>query len=472
MIKLEERVALIEDRKIPHNGRDTDSKVAEIIDYISLNDGPDSKGRAHPKKKVYYSELDKALKTIYDTRPDLRFLEVYYFRRVGGIWQGEGGKQRAREVIGRFIGALKEKNNWNLTDVIQYISYENINLPITPNNFKGDQQITAMRAVYDLYNNSISKAILDWVKHNPDKKIREGYAHIKPWHFKRTPQGIWQGERGKGNTRRLLDDIIPILMQRNNWKNLTEMIENISHKHFKEPFKVQTPEGKITYTVTGALREVYNSSTSEAILDWIKYNEDKKIREGYAHIKPWHFNKSPQGIFQREGGKENSMEVIRELVNYLMKKNSWTFSEAVSNISYKDVDEPTKIKTPDGELSCTTKRTIVYINHGSLRAAIQDFKDHYSIGPIIESLDQDRFVRDYVIEKCLGTDSEKFLPKLETTTNEIGRQKYGGAGYVYNLRKAIVFLFDRGANVVDLIREYGLIVKDNKLKNYEPKYVL
>jgi len=242
----------------------------EVVEYIVSNKGPDSERKAHHKfKKIQYSVLEQALQFVYESHPELSYIKPHHFKRIEGIWLGEKGKRNAREMLDEVIPILMQKYNWTLTDLLENIESKHFREQLTihiPNYGEITYSAIIMLGVYD---NTISTAILDWIKHNKDKSIREGYFHIKPYHFSKSPQGTWLGEKGKENVLQVTGEIIQNLRGRYGW-SLTETINNIKKSHFtNEPLIIQTPDGILNYTSTSVLERVYNSSISAAIADYV-----------------------------------------------------------------------------------------------------------------------------------------------------------------------------------------------------------
>ena len=202
---------------------------------------------------------------------------------------------------------------------------------------------------------------------------QEQLLHIKPYHFKKV-EGVWQGEEGKRNAYGVTSELIQTLETRYEWK-LPNIIMNIGAEHFhKEPIKIETPDGNITYTALTMLSRVYDDSPSAAVLDWIHNNEDLRIRDGYRHIGTFHFRQLPKNFWNTEKGRTAAHTLVGDLIEKLKQKNKWTLAELIENITADHFQKETlEIETPDGIITYTARKPFSSKYGQSPSAAVLDW---------------------------------------------------------------------------------------------------
>ncbi|MBT7497433.1 hypothetical protein HN662_03840, partial [Candidatus Woesearchaeota archaeon] len=222
-----------------------------------------------------------------EIRTEYAGIKPWHFGRVpNGTWEGEKGKQNAREATGQLIAKLQQRHG-TLLEVIQHITsdhFKNEQLEFT--NKDGTLQYNLASMAHHVYQGSPSAAVIDWITHNPNAEIRTEYAGIKPWHFGMAPLGTWKGKQGKQNARQLTGQLIAKLQQRHG--TLIEVIKNISQEDFRKPLEFTNKDGTLRHNAQAMFEVAYNSSPSAAVIDWITHNPNAEIRTEYAGIKPWH----------------------------------------------------------------------------------------------------------------------------------------------------------------------------------------
>ena len=277
--------------------------VEEIIEFVLEHEGPDLDGCAHPtKRRVMFAELDEAITHIHEMAllPNLR---TYHFNSVMSIWKTdkESGKPLARELTGLLMDRMLQRHR-TLLDVIKNIKQEDFkNEQFKFETKDGTIQYNLRAMLGTAYASSLNAAVMDWITHNPNAEIRTEYAGIKPWHFGMAPLGTWKGKQGKQNARQLTGQLIQKLHKI--YGTLTDIITHVTAEDFhKERLAFQNRDGVITHTIESAFCEVYRSSPSAAILDWIK-QQPERVRAQYSFVKPIHFVGTARTRARRLAGK-------------------------------------------------------------------------------------------------------------------------------------------------------------------------
>ena len=310
---------------------------------------------------------------IRDGYADLR--PFHFGRSTKNTWQGEQGKINAREITGNLIKTLQERYHWNLTECLERISQEHFAKEPIPLHLPGRTIYYTAAPILNSMKGSFKEYILDWINQNPDQKIREGYSFWRVWNFSKTQKEEWQGEQGKQNGREVTGKVVEHL-QKKGW-TIGNIIQGIRKREFQESLTQETPDGVLYYDGAGALQNVYNNSPSGAILDWIAYHPDKRIRNGYRKIRPWHFQKSQQRCWKGEQGKQNGREVTTEVVRHLKKKYGWTLKDIIENISYNHVKEELYVKTPECVIGYTPDQMVARVYVSSPVKAVLDWIAHH-----------------------------------------------------------------------------------------------
>jgi len=192
-----------------------DEEIGEIVNYIILNKGPDSKGRAHPTKKIVrYSILEQALEIIHGLYPEFDHIKAYHFKDVNRIWHGKQGAKNAKEAMGEVISALMERHDWSISELIQNISFRYFKDHVIVKKRGIEIKCNVQCAMKIVHEDSPSAVVLDWIKNNEDEDIRKNYGHIKVWYFGTVPLGTWRDEKGRKNAIEMLHEFIPVLMEK------------------------------------------------------------------------------------------------------------------------------------------------------------------------------------------------------------------------------------------------------------------
>ncbi|MBS3128443.1 hypothetical protein J4410_04830 [Candidatus Woesearchaeota archaeon] len=315
-------------------------------------------------------------------RKEYAFWKPWYFSKAQKeSWQGEQGKQNAREVIGKVVEHLREKG-WSLIDLIQGISKDHFEEPLIQETPDGPLFYTASVALQTVYKKSPPRAVMDWIAHHPDKRIRNGYRRVRPWHFQKANQGYWQGEQGKTNARSLTTDLVQQLRKKYEW-TLKDLIENMGQDHVRENLYLKTPDGVIPYHAKAMIDIVYGASPAKMILDWLAHHKDEKIRTGYTEVRSWHFKRAPSGTWTSEKNpkeaKRNGIEITDQLIRHMMRKKCLTEEEVVEGLHESDfIDEEMEITTFDGPIKYTAVGALQAF--GSIGPAITAWKEYKKAG--------------------------------------------------------------------------------------------
>ena len=307
-----------------------------------------------------------------EIRTEYAGIKPWHFGRVpNGTWEGEKGKQNAREATGQLIAKLQQRHG-TLLEVIQHITsdhFKNEQLEFT--NKDGTLQYNLASMAHHVYQGSPSAAVIDWITHNPNAEIRTEYAGIKPWHFGMAPLGTWKGKQGKQNARQLTGQLIAKLQQRHG--TLIEVIKNISQEDFRKPLEFTNKDGTLRHNAQAMFEVAYNSSPSAAVIDWITHNPNAEIRTEYAGIKPWHFKKSPLRTWKGKQGKQNARQLTGQLIQKLHKIYG-TLTDIITHVTAEDFHkERLAFQNRDGVITHTIESAFCEVYRSSPSAAILDW---------------------------------------------------------------------------------------------------
>src|SRR3989338_10143863 len=127
------------------------------------------------------------------------------------MWEGEDGEELARAAFGEFF-AYHQRKGLTIDELIEkgdkYLLEERIPIPGC------DYAFSIKNAIAQKHRSSFVLAMLDWLQNNPDEEIRVRYQHVRPWHFKRVPQGTWNHEGKENHAREVTGDLIRVLQKR------------------------------------------------------------------------------------------------------------------------------------------------------------------------------------------------------------------------------------------------------------------
>ncbi|MBT3304155.1 hypothetical protein HN387_02615 [Candidatus Woesearchaeota archaeon] len=309
-----------------------------------------------------------------EIRTEYAGIKPWHFGRVpNGTWEGEKGKQNAREATGQLIAKLQQRHG-TLLEVIQHITsdhFKNEQLEFT--NKDGTLQYNLASMAHHVYQGSPSAAVIDWITHNPNAEIRTEYAGIKPWHFGMAPLGTWKGKQGKQNAREATELLMARMLQRHS--TLLDVIKNISQEDFHKPLEFTNKDGTLQHNLRAMLRMAYLSSPSAAVIDWITHNPNAELKTEYAGIKPWHFGMAPLGTWKGKQGKQNARQLTGQLIAKLQQRHG-TLIEVIKNISQEDFRKPLEFTNKDGTLRHNAQAMFEVAYNSSPSAAVIDWITH------------------------------------------------------------------------------------------------
>jgi hypothetical protein len=313
-------------------------------------------------------------------REGYSYIKPWHFANVPNeTWSDSSAMENGRKITSEVIKSLLKRDEYaSLVDVIQKVTAQEFSkVPLEVETPSGVVRCTAESMLANVHIGSVSSAILGWIENHQDKNIREGYSKIRPWHFGKTTKYTWDGKKGKENAREVTGELIRELTK--DGSTLRDVIATISsHDFIKTELEVETPDGSLKYNAGKTYQGGYGNSPSTAVCDWIKHNPNESIRKGYKNIKPWHFATASQGCWQGEGGRKHGREVVNNLINHLRKKNGWTLTELIQNITGDHFEEEVLItKTPEGDISYSAGSALNITYHGSPSEAILDWIQHH-----------------------------------------------------------------------------------------------
>ncbi|MBI2129817.1 hypothetical protein HYU07_06290, partial [Candidatus Woesearchaeota archaeon] len=237
-------------------------------------------------------------------------IRPWHFARVPlDTWKDEESKKNSRELTGQLIERLKQRYG-SLIEVIKNIKQDDFyNEQFEFKNKEGILRYNFKSMLGQVYRNSPSAAVMDWIQNNPNEELRKEYAGIKPWYFGMASLRTWRGEGGKQNGRELTGQLIERLKRR--YGSLIEVIKNIKASDFhNEQFEFKNKDGAIEYNLEQMLLRVYAGSPSAAVIDWLKH-QPKYIKEKYSFVRPMHFIGSTETRGRRLTGKFSAYDLSK-----------------------------------------------------------------------------------------------------------------------------------------------------------------
>jgi len=214
-----------------------------------------------PKGSLVKSYMCGFLEEVLDevhSRDRLLDLRPYHFKKVLKIWKDEGriNYDLGRQATGELINTLKTKHKCNYEEVIRKISSASFH----KEQIKYGAKIGGM--LLHVYENSPSKAVIDYFQFHPSGKIRNRFKALQTYHFSRVPRHTWTNEEGEKNyplARQGTGELVGRLKEKG-WSD-EEIKENISWYHFHHE--------KIDFgaTLAGMLLRVYDDE-KDAIEDY------------------------------------------------------------------------------------------------------------------------------------------------------------------------------------------------------------
>ena len=334
--------------------------LEDHVDSIIAAQGP--KGAL--KKRYQYNFLEEILNVIH-SRGEFRDLRAYHFKGAINMWhttEGITNYELAREATGELLDVLKERYGWDYEHVIQNIRAKHFqNEPIRYNT-------TLCGMMHNIYEDSPSWAVMDFLQNHPDEDVRKKFKDLKPYHFSDGQKHIWTKKDGTKNyelARQAIGELIAKLKEKHRWSD-EQVIENINLKHFQnEPIRYNA-------TLSGMIAIVYDDSPSRAVIDFYRNHPDEEVRKQFSDLKEYHFPKAQRHTWNKKDGTKNyelARQATTELLDVLKEHHGWSDEKATKNIAKKHfIKEPIKFNA--------TLRGMLYRVYGSRDAAIQDYLRH------------------------------------------------------------------------------------------------
>lgn len=282
------------------------------------------------KKRYQYDFLCQILDKIHE-REELLDLKAYHFMRTSHRWKFKDGSKNfalAREATGTLVELLRDRHGWSYEQIIENIRQEHFH----KTRIGYGAKLAGM--LVTVYDDSPSKAMIDYLQNHPSSEVREQFKDLKPYHFKNGQKHIWKLENGRKNyelARRATGELLEILREKYGW-DYEQVIKNIQQKHF---YKEKIRFGA---TLNGMLSNVYEGSPSKAVVDFLKHHQNKKIRSKYRDLGGHHFRKAPQNSWTLPDGKQNrelGRRVVHERIEELRARYGWSISQVKKNLCYK-----------------------------------------------------------------------------------------------------------------------------------------
>src|SRR3989344_9329797 len=180
-------------KKTPY-GSKMSSKTLTLEDHVQsiiAAKGPDG-----ALKTMYqHHELQDILARIHE-RGELPDLRAYHFYGTFNVWQlpdGNKNLELAREATGELLETLRKRYGWELEDIVQNI----IKKHFCEEEIRFGATVGGMIGI--VYNNSTHAAVMDYLQNHPQEEVMERFRKIRPYHFKKTPQGSWKKKDGTKN---------------------------------------------------------------------------------------------------------------------------------------------------------------------------------------------------------------------------------------------------------------------------------
>ncbi len=344
----------------------------EIVGHILAHGGPDRRRRAHPQRRVQYADLIEALRHVRMEDPSLAHLLPHHFAEVIGIWKDEP-YHHARPMTGELVAALQDRRGWSLAEVVENIEARHFKEEPLFIRVRGRPVRYTARPALHVYEESPSAALLDWLAHHPDRRIRRGYAKVRPWHFKKVPRHALTRNANEG-ARALTGDVMAAVRAKYGW-SAVEALQRVHRGHYcRDPLLLRTPSGPIRYCARPALR-VYGHSTYDAFREWLICHPDEKYRNTEYWFKPWHTSKAGKGTWQGRMGRSNACVVVSELIFTAMRRYGWSMEETFANLTARHfTHEPLETHTPLGVFRYRAGSVLTHGSRNSPRRALDNYR--------------------------------------------------------------------------------------------------
>ena len=321
--------------------------------------------------EVYDASPSKAIRNYLKYHPDMSVrrkfmgLQMYHFSSSHyNLWTNKDGTKNyalARKATGELIDILMEKHKWSYMDVIKNLRGHHFK----NQNIKYGATLGGM--IGRVYGGSTAGAVMDYFKHHSNRKIRDRFKDLKPYHFHRSQSHAWVKD-GKVNyelAREATGELLALLRKKYKW-SYEDAIRNIRRDHFRnEELKYGTSLG-------GMLNAVYKGSPSEAVRDFLQNHPDQKIKNQFSVLRPYHF-RGKKHIWVLKNGRKNrklAREATGELIGVLRSTYGWSHEQAVERITSKH------FKTEPIRFNAKLSGMISHAYSNSPKAAIRDYMRH------------------------------------------------------------------------------------------------
>ncbi len=222
-------------------------------------------------QRVYDSTQSKAVIDYLQNHPNkevsshFKDLREYHFGYTKhSTWTTKGRKkyELARQATGELLDVLKERNGWDYEQVVQNIQQKHF---ISEAIRHGGATLGGMLA--NVYDDSPSKAVIDFLKNHTDAKIRRQFKHLREYHFGKAQNNLWVRKDGTKNyelARQAIGELVATLRARWGWDD-QQIRRNLCRKNFlRIPIRHNS-------TLGGMLEYVYEGSVRAAVRDYFMH---------------------------------------------------------------------------------------------------------------------------------------------------------------------------------------------------------
>lgn len=216
-------------------------------------------------------------------RKEFEGLRPYHFAvSPHGTWVNSGRNPYALELTCLMLKDISEERGISILQAIQSIRTTDFHRNLRFSNRYGSMKFSGGKAFESgkVYNHSPTRAVLDWMKNNPDEKIRQEFGNFKLFYFTHVPDETYKGENraqiGREATAIIMDEL---LLEHGSYESA---VKHIKPAHFKKARIYRNGFGEISYTLDKVFNGVYGRSCIKAVVDYLQNHPDESVRKKFA----------------------------------------------------------------------------------------------------------------------------------------------------------------------------------------------
>ena len=235
-----------------------------------------------------------------DLRKEFAGLRPYHFVVSPlGTWVKSNGGLYAIELTDLVLKDIVQERDISLLQSIQAIRTTDFHRPLRFTNSYGYIEFSGSKAFGNdvMYNNSPTRAVLDWMTNNPDEKVRKEFSNFKLFYFSIVPDETYKGEKGLQIGREATEIVMDeLLLEHGSYE---AAVSHVQSDHFHKRRSYRNSFGEISYTLDNMFNGVYGRSSAKAVIDYVTHHKDESIRKRFALLQPNHFVGTPADRFEK-----------------------------------------------------------------------------------------------------------------------------------------------------------------------------